>query len=175
MKVLLLIPSYEEEGKKVNVIRDVLYGCACKGKRIAGATNPPLALLSVATVLKKEGHEVKILDAQAENKSIEEIKEISKEYKILLLLATSMTFLDDIKVLREIKKVNPEIKNILFGAHATFRPEECLKEESVDIVVIKEPEFIVRDLINKLEQEETREKLLEEYISVGEEFWKKLR
>lgn len=154
MKVLLLIPPFKE-----NVVRDVLYGCWCKGNRIGGATVPPLVLLSVATVLKQDSNEVTLLDAQSENKSIEEVKEISKNYEILLLLTSTMTFKEDAEILKQIKEENPNIKTIIFGSHPTFLPEYSLKEGSVDIIIKREPEFVIRDLLRAIEDKKDWKKV----------------
>ena len=67
MRVLVLNPSSRVTK---NVVRDVLYGCWCKGKRIGGGTVPPFALLEVATVLRNDGNDVVFLDAQAEQKPV---------------------------------------------------------------------------------------------------------
>ena len=144
MNVLLLIPPFKE-----NVVRDVLYGCWCKGKRIGGATVPPLVLLSVATILKNNNHNIRILDAPSEDKTLDEIKQIVKEYDILLLLTSTMTFTEDANILKILKESNPNIKTIIFGSHPSFMPDYSLKE-GIDIIVRKEPEFIIRDLLKNI-------------------------
>src|SRR3989338_6817004 len=68
MKVLVLSPP---TSATQNVVRDLIYGCWCKGKRIAGAKSPPTNLLYVATMLKQQGHDVRLLDATAEYKTAE--------------------------------------------------------------------------------------------------------
>lgn len=151
MKTLLLVPPII----KSNIVRDVLYGCWCKGKRIGGATVPPLVLLSVATVLKNDGNEVRIIDAPAENKCLDDIKQIINNFDILLVLTSSMTFNEDTQVLEELKKIKKDIITIIFGSHPTYMAEFCLKRDSVDIVVRKEPEFIIRDLIKNLEKNDS--------------------
>ena len=53
MKVLFLNPpSLTAE----NVVRDSIYGCWCKGKRIGGAITPPYPQILLATVIKETGH-----------------------------------------------------------------------------------------------------------------------
>jgi len=147
MNVLLLIPPFKE-----NVVRDVLYGCWCKGKRIGGATVPPLVLLSVATVLKNDNHNVRILDAPSEDKTLDDIKNIVRDYDTLLLLTSTMTFTEDVNILKTIKEANKDIKTIIFGSHPTFMPEFSIKE-GIDIIVRKEPEFIIRDLLRNIKDD----------------------
>lgn len=154
MKVLFLVPPPLAED--CNVVRDVLYGCWCKGKRIGGATVPPLVALSVSTVLKNDGNEVRLLDAPAEGKSVNEAVSIASEYETVLLLTSSMTFKDDCEILNRIKKANPSSKTIVFGSHPTFMPEACLKEKSIDIIAMREPEFIIRDLLRDIPNDSWR-------------------
>lgn len=70
MKIAVIEPCLEN---KKNVIRDVIYGCWCGGKRIGGATVPPFELLTIATILQSEGHEVVFVDACAEQLEIDQV------------------------------------------------------------------------------------------------------
>jgi len=149
MKILLLIPLTDTVE---NVVRDVLYGCWCKGKRIGGAKVPPLVLLSVATVLKEDENEVRLLDAPAEDMSLNDVKKLVKKYDVLLLLTSTMTFNEDADVLAELKKSNKKLITVIFGSHPTFMPEYCLKKKGVDIIVRKEPEYVIRDLVRALRE-----------------------
>ncbi|MFQ6010407.1 MAG: B12-binding domain-containing radical SAM protein, partial [Candidatus Aenigmatarchaeota archaeon] len=36
-----------------------------------------------------------------------------------------------------------------FGSHVTFRPKDSLKEEGIDFLVMREPEYIIRDFVRK--------------------------
>ncbi len=56
------------------------------------------------------------------------------------------------EVAATVKSVDREIKVALFGLHASARPNECLKQENVDCVVIGEPELTVAELANALEK-----------------------
>ena len=145
MKTLLLIPPPLDPDE--NVVRDVLYGCWCKGKRIGGAKVPPLVILSVATVLKQDNKDITLLDAPEENINLTKLKEIIKDYNNLIILTSSMTFNEDIQIIEQLKQSNPKLLTILFGAHPTFMPEHSLSPKCIDIVVRKEPEFIIRDII----------------------------
>jgi anaerobic magnesium-protoporphyrin IX monomethyl ester cyclase len=134
-----------------NVVRDLIYGCCCKGKRIGGTQSPPLNLLHIASVLKQENHRVTFLDALAEQRTIEETGDPARKNNVIIFSTTSMTFMEDIRFLCEIKKINPSIISIIFGSQPTFMPESTLKEDSVDIIVRREPEYIIRDLIRSLD------------------------
>jgi len=158
MKILILNPPSKSTK---NLLRDLIYGCWCKGKRIGGAKAPPLSLLTIATFLKQEGHKVKLLDALAEQKSFNFVKKIINHFDLVITSTSTMSFREDALVLFELKKINPALKTIMFGSHPTFEPEFCLDFEGIDVIIRREPEFIIRDLVKELEK--------------GGETWKKIR
>ncbi len=143
MNIILLIPETSEN----NVVRDVLYGCWCSGKRIGGGTVPPLTLLSVATVLKNENHSVEILYFSGNEK-----KTILKS-NLIIILTSTMTFTEDIEVMNQLKKIKPDCKIAVFGSHPTFMTEHTLLSNSfVDYAVTNEPEIIIKELVDCLEK-----------------------
>lgn len=147
MNILVLNPSSKITK---NVVRDVLYGCWCSGKRIGGGTVPPFALLMVASVLKEDGNEVVFLDAQAEQKTFSEMGDYACSVDVAVISTSMMTFTEDTQTLAYLKERNPNLKTIVLGSHPTFMPEYCLNNVSIDIIVRREPEFIIRDVIRKL-------------------------
>lgn len=143
-----------------NVVRDLIYGCWCKGKRIGGAKIPPINLLYIASILKQEGHEVVLVDALAEQKPLTEISQCIDKYDIVIISTSTMSFSEDIGVLAEFKRIKKSIITIIFGSHPTFMPEHALEFEKVDIIVRREPEYIIKDVVNALE--------------TGDDSWKKV-
>ena len=148
MKVLVLSPADETMR---NVVRDFMYGCWCRGRRIGGMQMPPLNLLFIATTLRVDGQEVELIDASVDYSAYENALSKARDYGALILLTSSNSFWLDVKSCREIKEKNPKIKTILFGAHPTFMPEACLSEDSVDFIARREPEFVIRNLIRVIE------------------------
>jgi anaerobic magnesium-protoporphyrin IX monomethyl ester cyclase len=144
MKILVLSPA--DKGAR-NVVRDFVYGCWCRGRRIGGMQMPPLNLLYLATVLKDGGHDVDLIDAGLDYSAYESAITRAKEYCAVILLTSTNSFRLDVKSCRELKDANPGISTIVFGAHPTFMPHYCLKEDCIDFIVRREPEFIVRDLV----------------------------
>jgi radical SAM superfamily enzyme YgiQ (UPF0313 family) len=147
MKILGLNPPSKYSK---NVARDLLWGCWCKGRRIAGVQFPPLPLMYVATVLKVNGFSVDVLDAQAQAMNLEAIEEEIVSYDVVFLISATMSYNEDAEILTRLKQKNPRLKTIVFGAHPTFLPLEALKKTSVDIIVRKESEFVIRDLVKAL-------------------------
>jgi anaerobic magnesium-protoporphyrin IX monomethyl ester cyclase len=157
MRVMLLNPPSKHSK---NVVRDLVYGCWCKGKRIASAKFPPLGLLYIAAVLEKNGHDVILLDSQAEDKGMEDVKKIimNKQPEVIVSLTSTMSFLEDCNTFREIKE-NVDVTTILYGSHVTFLPKISLEHQGVDFIVMGEPEYIIRDFINAKEKNENYKKI----------------
>ena len=149
MNILTLIPPTLSSE---NTVRDVLYGCWCKGRKIGGGTVPPLSLLSVASVLKECGHSVKLVDAPGERKTLEDIKNDINNFDLVIVLTASMSFKEDAGILEALKKHNPRLVTSVFGSHPTFMPKVCLEHSGIDILVRYEPEFIYRDLADALDK-----------------------
>ncbi len=143
-KVLILVPPSKFSK---NVARDLVYGCWCKGKRIAGVTFPPISLAMLATALLKSGIEVVLLDAAGEGLELEEVKKRAKDFDFCVMLTSSMTINEDSEILDELKKDNPKLVTIVFGGHVTAEPKSSLARAGIDIVVRREAEYIIRDLI----------------------------
>lgn len=151
MKTLTLIPPSKHSK---NVARDLVYGCWCKGKRIAGIQFPPISQLLVTTVLKEAGHEAHILDAAALRMSMEEIKEKIRQekYDLIQMLTSTMTVVEDAEILHELKQVRPELKTVVTGSQPTFMPQATLSRKGIDFIAMREQEAICRDLANALDR-----------------------
>lgn len=158
MKVLILNPFTKITG---NVVRDLIYGCWCQGKRIGGTKFPPLNLVYVATVLKENACRVELLDAAANRKVFDDLKRRINEYKVVIMTTSMMTFNEDVSILADLKKKNNNLITMIFGSHPTFMPKYCLSKDPIDIIVRREPEFIIRDVIERIEK--------------GGEDWKKIK
>lgn len=134
-----------------NVVRDLIYGAWCSGRRIGGTTTPPLNLLYIATVLSVRGHNAELVDAMGTGMTMDELKPMAGRFDAAIVSMSTMSFREDAAVLAELKKENPSLKTIAFGSHPTFMPEHCLSDGAIDIAVMSEPEFIIRDLIGAME------------------------
>lgn len=143
MKVVLLIPTSKFAK---NVARDLIYGCWCKGKRIAGIEFPPISQLQVVTVLRQVGIDAQLYDAVAMKKSTADIKEDLVDCNMVIILTSTMTVNEDAAILSELKRINPKIITAVYGAHPTFMSKYTVSKEGIDIAVRREPEFIIRDL-----------------------------
>ncbi len=146
-KILVLNPASKFTK---NIIRDVLYGCWCAGKRIGNATTPPFVLVGIATILKDNNLNVDFIDAAAQRRSREYLGKIITGYKIMIISTSTMTVNDDAECLDYLKRINPSLVTIAFGSHPTHMPEDTLNKKGIDIIVQNEPEFVIRDLVKNM-------------------------
>lgn len=112
----------------------------------------PLSLANCAALLEKEGHQVKIIDANAEKLSPEEVLKKSGEFDKVFITSSTLDrwqcpvvdlepFLNYTKVLKE---NNKEI--FVIGAHGTVRPKEVLELTGAKAVIRGEPELTVLEI-----------------------------
>lgn len=114
---------------------------------------PPLGLASIAGYLEKQTNfEVKIIDARAENLSLEEIQTQIQQFspQIVGITTTTFTLIDVFNIADITKKVNKDIHVVLGGPHLGIYPKETLAHHSVDSVVIGEGEISFWELVRYL-------------------------
>lgn len=131
---LLLIHPNDQKA----VYGDTLQYAACE---------PPYWCAVAAQYCRERGIAVKILDAEAENCSFEEIRERVKEYspKLVGIFVTGTNLSASTQKMQgadltchEIKKENAGIPVFLWGLHPSALPERTLEENDADYVVTGE-------------------------------------
>lgn len=147
MNILLINPPSENEiiGNNPTIIEE------------ERGYNPPLGLLYIAAYLEKHTtHEVRVLDAQVERLSHDDIavrvQDISPD--VVGITAMTLTLLDVLKVVKTVKKVNDEIKVVLGGPHVHIFPEETVEYYGVDYLVLGEGEVTFKELLDNLNDSE---------------------
>ena len=147
MKIVVLNPPTKYTS---NVVRDLVYGCWCKGKRVGKMEMPPTNLLSVGTVLKQNRFDIDLVEATINPESYKILLSEIDDYSVVIVLTSTTTLREDAGLLEELKGYNPQIKTIVFGGHPTFMPVSTLENDSIDIIAMREPEFIIRDVCKEL-------------------------
>ena len=134
MKVLLLRPAAEKKSM---------------------ARVLPLGLLAIGSVLKRAGHQVKILDLRISNSPDEELESVMKVFDPQVVGIGVMTieckygFIDAAKV----KEINSEVTIIFGGPHCSHEPQFILNDPNVDLMVSGEGDLTIVELIDALEQD----------------------
>lgn len=122
---------------------------------------PPLGLSYIASLLEKEGHEVKIIDrdvllrknklrkGETDLRTLEALKKFNPE---MVGFSATTPLISDVKHTTNLLRQNfPNLLMVLGGPHPTALPEQTLTEcENVDILVFGEGEFTMLDIANQV-------------------------
>lgn len=121
----------------------------------AGNTESSFALVCLAAVAEREGMDVRIIDAAAENLSAEQTIAEIREYKpdIAGISSTTAGIVAAGKVAECLKESDKEIITIIGGCHVTSLPEETLAEfNGFDIGVIGEGELTFTEILRAVDE-----------------------
>jgi radical SAM superfamily enzyme YgiQ (UPF0313 family) len=124
---------------------------------------PPLGLGYLAAVLEKNQYEVDVIDCQALKLTHKEFKnEISKRQpSIVGMTSTTRTYKSALQIAKIAKEVHPNCLTVFGGPHVTFWDENALQEcPSLDIVVRKEGEYTLLELVQRLEASKSHHDVL---------------
>ncbi len=91
----------------------------------------------------------RLLDAPSHHVSADETINIARDYEFLVLFTSTPGFPGDIRLVKKIKEVNPQIKIAFVGPHVSVLPERSLKDcREIDFVVRKEFDFAACEFAN---------------------------
>jgi anaerobic magnesium-protoporphyrin IX monomethyl ester cyclase len=117
---------------------------------------PPLSLTYLASVLIKEGIEVKILDFLVTQYHPNKLRRELEEYRPQIVGATCVTLNYPIarRMLKVCKAFDPHIFTVIGGPHVTFALEETLlRSPWIDAVAIGEGEKTLVELVRTVEED----------------------
>ena len=109
--------------------------------------NTPTGLLYVATVLKKSGYAVRLVDCSVEPDYEAILEKEIKDTDLVGVYAMSVHIKFLLPVLERLKKINPRIKIIWGGPHATLFPEQTAKSVLVDAAIRGEGEEAMLEIV----------------------------
>ncbi|MGD1043021.1 MAG: cobalamin-dependent protein [Sedimentisphaerales bacterium] len=115
---------------------------------------PPLGIIYLATVCKKNGINVNLIDLTFDRSWSAYEKRIREQKPDIVGFTALSPFYDDVLTAVSItKKVVPNAKIIIGGPHATAQPLEVIKDDFVDIVAVGEAENNIVPLLNALQNQ----------------------
>ena len=123
----------------------------------------PLGIAYLGAVAEKAGHDVTVVDCQAEKLTYDAFrKRISQvPSDIIGATATTLLYKSAMQLINIAKEVHPNAVTMLGGSHGTFWDENALNEyPSLDIVVRREGETTFIELLDKLQTENSFNKVL---------------
>ncbi len=112
-----------------------------------------VGIFTLAAYAREKFLTVKIIDGSADS-ILEKFSKLNEEGDVLSVGFTATTdIINPVRRLAErIKKIKPETVLILGGYHGTILPEETLKESIFDIVVVREGEITLAEILLKLKE-----------------------
>src|SRR3990167_238914 len=123
------------------------------------AIEPPVWAGLMATYLRRAGHTVIILDAEAEEWTPEQVAERVADLKPRLAAvvvyghqpsASTQNMTAAGAICAAIKRQHPQQRVLLVGGHAAALPERTLREEEADFVCSGEGPYMLLELIEAL-------------------------
>lgn len=113
---------------------------------------PPLGLAYIAAALRRDGHEVTILDAansSDENSALAAALRRS-DPQLVGFSASTPLFAPALAMARRLKTWRPEVRTLFGGVHASWKPEAVAARPEVDYVVFGEGEVTAVELVQAL-------------------------
>ena len=113
----------------------------------------PIVPATAATMLDKDGHEVRWLDCVAEKIGKERFFELlEKEKPDLFAFETKTPVIKQHwQLINELKERHPKMIVVIFGDHITSFPDETMKNSRVDFVLVGgNYDFLLKDLVDSL-------------------------
>ena len=118
----------------------------------------PLGLGYLGAVAEKAGHQVTIIDCQAEKLTYETFtaRIAQTPSDIIGVTATTLLYKSAMKLITIAKQAHPPAVTMLGGSHGTFWDENALNEyPSLDVVVRREGERTFIELLEKIQAQES--------------------
>lgn len=141
MRVLLIMPP-------TDLVRS--YGTL---KRFSNP-QPSIGLAYIAANLRKNGHGVKIIDAYVRGSSLEEIRRIVLEYDPDVVGISVLTPSAEVvyAIAEDIRKTAPRARLVMGNMHASLFCDEILMKGYADVIVHREGEATMVDLVAAIER-----------------------
>lgn len=110
---------------------------------------PPLGLAYVASFLKQAGCDVRLIDLMFTARNWQEVKAlIEKEAPKWVGISATTPQINEAFITAEIVKgIDPRIKVVIGGIHASALPQETLGNKNIDILVYGEGEMTMLELV----------------------------
>lgn len=129
--------------------------------KTSGGLHPPVYLAYAASNLKKHGHEVKLIDAVAEEMGRDAFVDAVKGFgpDILIMEVGTPSIINDSELASIIKKEVKGVKIAFTGAHVSALPEETMSGSEADFVLKGEYDETVVELADALKNKKPLEEV----------------
>lgn len=109
---------------------------------------PPITSMYIASFLRSNGYEVKILDCQTKWVPQERFLPEVEAWKPAFVGFQSgmFTLADDLDTAREVKRIHPGVRTVFYDEYPTAVHEVVGRDSSVDFVIRGDPELVFLDI-----------------------------
>ena len=140
MRVLLIYPPISKEERYSSAIGS------------AGGRQMPLGVFYLASCLRQRGHEVAVIDGEAENLTAADILRAERFQPGLVgISTTTVAFHRALQVARELKRQQPDRPIIIGGPHVSSNLSHGMSFPEFDFAIVGEGEKSLADLADALE------------------------
>lgn len=120
-------------------------------KTKSGTMYYPYWICYAAGLCMEKGHEVDLVDCIAkkmtQEQTAEYVKKVNPDYVMGEL--TTPTYFYDLETIKLIKKINPSVKILVGGVHATIMSEQTFEQcPQIDIILRHEYDFTIVDILS---------------------------
>jgi anaerobic magnesium-protoporphyrin IX monomethyl ester cyclase len=144
MRILVLNPTRRDA---VTMVKE---GRCMQRKGAWGYVMAPVTMVTMATLLRDDGHDVAVMDCPAEGTTFDAMLDAARDAApdLLLVNTSTPTIDDDALAAAEVKRRSPKpVSTVLFGIHPSCRHDDLLYADSgVDACIVGEPELAARDV-----------------------------
>lgn len=139
MKVLLVNPQF---------VKGYIHAARWDSLTISGSHWYPIFLAYCTGLLEKYGHECKLIDAEAENLSDEEVIKIAEQFKpdFSVIYVSERGLKQNSELAKKIKKIT-DSKIIFVGPWCSIAKKEMMKIKFLDHLIDGEFEFVVKNIV----------------------------
>lgn len=144
-KVLLINLPFEKIYEKTKIVR-------------MAPSTPPLGLATLGGSLLEAGHKVRIFDFNLSENNLKKFEFVIKDFNPDFVGISFVTplFGEMKKIVNLTKQLNNDIVLIGGGPHCSSFPKKTLEESELDVVVVGEGDFIIKDIANGKSYSEIR-------------------
>ncbi|MFC1667378.1 B12-binding domain-containing radical SAM protein [Candidatus Omnitrophota bacterium] len=113
---------------------------------------PPLGVAYIASVLKENAHNVRIVDFEVERFSEEILINVMNGFSpgVIGISCRTASYNSANKITGMIKRIRPNIYVVIGGHHVTAFPEESIKDTGCDAAIRGEGEYAMQELVSSL-------------------------
>ncbi len=98
----------------------------------------------------------RLLDASPHKITPAQTMQIARDYDFVVLFTSTVGFQSDLRLVRGMKELKPDLKVAFVGPHVQIRPEESLANEEIDFIVRGEFDYAVVEFAQGKPLEEIR-------------------